>query len=348
MCLPLFFALMSTNAPVHLLSPEEIAARQATEIAQLRLPDTGSLFSERAVRLRQLAAGHPMRDYLIFMADLADAQQTALREPVTLPLPTQEQLGDAARNGVAPLATGLWRRTTHWRDDLARVTGALLPRLPHGPARDVVAGLAQASADHLDHQADRLASGVMLGLDLGTAPLIGAALQVHHARLVAQTQAAYPDLAFGRVDDATLCPCCGSRPTSSIVRLGGDAPARYLHCSLCESEWHMVRIKCAHCEGTRSISYQELEAATPGDGMPEMPRGAVRAECCDECHHYLKIVAQDRDAQVDPVADDLASVTLDLLVSESGLERHGVNLLLLFGDDSAASATENTTAGAGP
>ncbi|MES1163404.1 MAG: formate dehydrogenase accessory protein FdhE [Rhizobacter sp.] len=32
------------------------------------------------------------------------------------------------------------------------------------------------------------------------------------------------------------------------------------------------------------------------------------------------------------MADDLASVTLDLLVSEAGFQRHGVNLLLLFGD----------------
>jgi FdhE protein len=34
----------------------------------------------------------------------------------------------------------------------------------------------------------------------------------------------------------------------------------------------------------------------------------------------------------DAVADDLASITLDLLVSESGRQRHGVNLMLLFGD----------------
>jgi FdhE protein len=40
----------------------------------------------------------------------------------------------------------------------------------------------------------------------------------------------------------------------------------------------------------------------------------------------------ERDYEVEPVADDLASVTLDLLVSEAGFERHGVNLMLLFGD----------------
>ena len=55
-------------------------------------------------------------------------------------------------------------------------------------------------------------------------------------------------------------------------------------------------------------------------------------ETCDTCGHYLKIVHMERDAHVEPVADDLASVTLDLLVSEAGFQRHGVNLLLLFGD----------------
>ena len=39
-----------------------------------------------------------------------------------------------------------------------------------------------------------------------------------------------------------------------------------------------------------------------------------------------------RDNGIEPVADDLATLTLDLLVSEEGQQRHGVNLLLLFGD----------------
>jgi FdhE protein len=66
----------------------------------------------------------------------------------------------------------------------------------------------------------------------------------------------------------------------------------------------------------------------------------LRAECCDDCGHYLKRVHMDKDAHTDPVADDLASVTLDLLVAETGAQRHGVNLMLLFGDaDAEAAAT---------
>ena len=48
----------------------------------------------------------------------------------------------------------------------------------------------------------------------------------------------------------------------------------------------------------------------------------------------------DRDARTDPAADRLASVTLDLLVAETGAQRHGVNLMLRFGGpDAEAAAT---------
>ena len=43
----------------------------------------------------------------------------------------------------------------------------------------------------------------------------------------------------------------------------------------------------------------------------------------------------DRDPHAEPVADDLATLTLDLLVSETGAQRHGVNLML-FGDPEAS------------
>ena len=58
----------------------------------------------------------------------------------------------------------------------------------------------------------------------------------------------------------------------------------------------------------------------------------MQVETCDDCGHYLKLMHGDRDPMADAVADDLASLTLDLLVSESGRQRHGVNLMLLFGD----------------
>jgi FdhE protein len=61
--------------------------------------------------------------------------------------------------------------------------------------------------------------------------------------------------------------------------------------------------------------------------------GAVRAETCGECHTYAKMLYQARDIKVDPYADDLAALGLDLLVAEAGWARHAPNPLLLIGSD---------------
>lgn len=290
-----------------------------------------------------------MRDFLIFMADVADAQQAALAAPRAVRLPTQEFLGKAARGGFPPLEFPHWLPGTDWQEDLRVLLDKLQVQVGQGPVREVLAALQSASAEHLKQQADRLLAGIMLGLDLATAPLIGAALQVYWTRLVARTQAAFPDQAFPPVDNARVCPCCGSQPVASVSRLGADTSGtRYLHCALCQTEWHMVRIKCTHCESTKGISYQELESAS-GAALPGTmaPKGAVRAECCDECGHYLKIVDMGKDPHVDPVADDLATVALDLLVSETGKARHGINYMLLWGEPADESqALEHAHGGA--
>lgn len=315
-----------------LLSPEEIAVRAGQTDPFLRLPES-TVFAEREMRLRQRAAGHPMREYLLFIADIAQAQHELLQQPVALQLPDAEQVELAAGAGVPLLPADVFPREAAWSSGLRALLDKLAERMPDGPAREVVMGLRAADDAHLEMQAERLLNGVMLGLDLGSAPLVGAALQLHWVRLVRQVQAGQGPgrvAPFGRTDTPTLCPCCGSRPVASITRLGAElSGTRYLHCSLCAAEWHYVRIKCTHCQNTKGIHFQNLQAA--GDVQPGSAQ-AVQAECCDECGHYLKIVHMEKDHQVEPVADDLASLTLDLLVSETGLQRSGVNLMLLFGD----------------
>lgn len=340
---------MTSSSPVQFLSPEEIATRKTEEAAHLKFADLAFVFRDRALRLRQLAAAHPMRDFLVFMADVADAQHTVLAAPRTVALPSQAFLGDAARSGAAPLEFPHWALNGEWREDLSDLLAKLQVRVGSGPAAEVLAGLQSAKPEHLDQQAGRLLSGIMLGLDMAAAPLIGAALQVYWTRLVARTQAAFPDLAFGPIDSARVCPCCGSQPVASVARIGADqAGSRYLHCALCQTEWHMVRIKCSHCESTEKITYEELERADDASLPATMaPKGAVRAECCGECGHYLKIVDMGKDAHVDPVADDLATVALDLLVSEAGKVRHGINYMLLWGEPADESQSlEHSHAGA--
>ena len=80
-----------------------------------------------------------------------------------------------------------------------------------------------------------------------------------------------------------------------------------------------MRIRCAACGSTKGISYQELENGNE----------AIKAECCSECRTFLKILNQVKDPALDPVADDVASSALDLLVSETGTRRNGSNPFLL-------------------
>jgi FdhE protein len=194
-----------------------------------------------------------------------------------------------------------------------------------GKLRETIVALEGSRDELYEAQASKLLNGISFGLDVATAPLIGAALQVYWTHLVT----VLGEAAFVRTDVPNVCPCCGSRPTASIVRIGGaESGYRYLHCSLCAAEWHMVRVKCAQCGGTKSIHYQSIEDGRPSD------RHAVKAECCDECGSYLKILYMDKDSLVDPVADDLASLPLDLLVTETGKTSAGVNFMLLHGDSS--------------
>ena len=65
---------------------------------------------------------------------------------------------------------------------------------------------------------------------------------------------------------------------------------------------------------------------------------AVQAETCPECRGYLKLCRLDRDPHLDPWADDLATLALDLLVDQEGFERAGLNFLLLQGGRRAAPA----------
>lgn len=330
---------MVASATVRVMSPEEIAARAGGETPYFHWPQRGTLFAERQMRLRQLAAnGHSMAEFLAFMADLARAQQAQLDAFPTVPIPDSGALDRAALRGLPPLAATDWPRDPAWHTVLRAMVADLAPLAP--PAtRQVLERLARADADFLEQQADALLTGVMAGLDLAFSPIVAAALQVYWTHMLLQVQQHHVGQGqpFGRLDDETQCPCCGSRPTASITRSTGESLGqRYLHCSLCSMQWHMLRIKCTHCGSDKRLAYQSLDAQQHNDDPEGQSRRAVQAsvqaETCDECGHYLKIVHTDRDPFVDPVADDLASLTLDLLVSETGMARHGVNLMLLFGE----------------
>ncbi len=315
-----------------LRTPEEIALNAGADVPRLLLPQADA-FAERALRLRELAAGHALRDYLLLMAELAQAQHARLAHYPPVALPTAAQADAAAQQGQAMLDAARWPRDPVWRSEWRALLRHALGHLSaDSPARTAMAAALALDDAALEQQADRLLAGVSLGLDMALAPLIAAGLQLYFTRLVTAVQAARPG-SFSGTQDEGRCPCCASLPVASITRVGGGAEGyRYLHCSLCNAEWHMVRVKCTHCASTGGVRFRALESVAADAAPASGKRPAVQAETCDRCMHYLKIVHMTQDVQVDPVADDLATLTLDLLVSEAGYVRHGINLLLLFGE----------------
>lgn len=302
-----------------ILDPGQIEAFAQRNIQRLRLPDRALVFSTRAMRLRQQsesgALGHSIGDYLQLMAHLADAQHTALAsiEPA---LPNAEQMAHAQTFHMPLVSVGSWRREEHWRESLRSICDALtaLPDISI-PVRSVCDRLRALEPEQLEAQADSLLATQSSAVDAASAPFVMAALQVYWVALASRMSI---DV-IGELDVPGLCPTCGTLPVASVVRADSRSQGlRYLHCALCATEWHMVRVKCSHCQSTKGISYQSIESG---------PRG-IRAECCDACHTYRKILYQEEDVAVEPVADDLASLALDLLLGEAGYRRAHPNPLL--------------------
>ena len=296
-----------------ILQPGQLEA-PAGEIPFLRLPARDSFFKDRAARFRQLAPGHKLGDFLAFMARIADAQQSALTNFPRVPLPDAAQLALSREHGMPPLAARTWPRDPAWRDALHSIATAVATDAP-SPAQDTIARLRGMDADTLEKQADALLDGHFQETDLGAAPFIVAALQAYWVHM----GTTLGEAAFGRTEPANLCPVCASAPVASIVRIGSEQGLRYLHCSLCATEWHMVRTKCSNCESTKGIAYYGIE----GD------KGAVKAEACEECGSYLKILYLDKDPHLEPTADDLATLAMDILMDEKGVRRSGPNLFLV-------------------
>jgi FdhE protein len=297
------------------------------------LPVAAAVFSDRAARFLQLASGHPMADYLSLMGALAQAQHAALGRRAALPVP-EAALAQSRDYGMPPLSALAHARDPQWLQDLDDLTAALASNAAAAPMLAAVRALDAPSREAL---ADRILGGTTLDADAAAVPLVGAALQVYFSRQAMSIDAEM----LKNFDVATVCPVCATRPVASVVRLGGERNnLRYLVCALCSTEWNMARIKCSACEADKGVHYLSMQAGaaeSAESAEPANPQAAIasarRAETCDECKSYLKIFYQDKDALVEPMADDLASLALDMLVDEQGFARSGPNLLFHPGSE---------------
>lgn len=279
----------------------------AAEGARVRLPDLATLFRVRAARLRELAPGHDLEGFLRLVAGLVTAQHEALSGLPPGSLPGAAEIAKAKLVKRAPLDPAIWSRDESWRVALARILERIDPEVLPDSARAARDALVAASPADLEALADRFLGGDITGAEAAQAVFVAAALQVAWTRMAALLDAA--DLASEA--ESGDCPACGSPPVSGLVSPGGTKFGhRHLHCSLCATSWRYVRVRCVHCGSTDKISFRNLAGTD-----------YLRAECCEVCQGYSKVFYVEKVRAIEPLADDLASLGLDVLVGEEGFAR---------------------------
>lgn len=281
------------------------------EIAEsdlIRLPDLATIFARRAERLAALAEGHELEAFLRVIAALVTAQHAALSGLSPGSLPGPAQIVKARRVHQAPLDPATWPRDESWRVALARILETIDEAVLPEPARQARVALGALGEAELEVLAARFLGGDVAAGDAARTVFVAAALQVAWTRMAALLDRA--DLITDRPETGQ-CPACGSPPVAGLISPGGTKFGhRHLHCSLCATAWRYVRVRCVHCGSTDKISSRNLAGTS-----------YLRAECCEACHGYSKVFFIENARPVEPLADDLASLGLDVLVGEEGFAR---------------------------
>jgi formate dehydrogenase accessory protein FdhE len=117
-----------------------------------------------------------------------------------------------------------------------------------------------------------------------------------------------------------LCPFCGRKPGSGVLRPLGDGGQRSLICSLCLYEWEFRRIVCPACGEENHTKLPVYTAEEPKH---------VRVECCDSCRCYIKTVDLTKNGLAEPVVDEIAAIPLDLWAQDHGYAKVQLNLMQL-------------------
>ncbi|MDQ7261765.1 formate dehydrogenase accessory protein FdhE [Paracoccus sp. PS-1] len=295
------------------LNPDPAMIGGVAKVPLARLPEPAALFSTRAERFDFLAGHSPnLAPYLRFLAGICRAQAGLvgdLPRPEAQP-PERIELARASR--MSPLDRNVMR------DGLAQALPLLLERLASlempEPARLALGALQAAEPADLDWVMGNVLTDIIPEDSVAPHLFAAAALQVHAAM-----QAAALDAEKLVPIRTGTCPACGGRPATSLVTesLGAEG-ARYCACATCQTLWNEVRVKCLCCGSTKGISYRSVETG----------EATVKAEVCRECGSWVKILYQNRNPSLEPIADDVASLGLDLMMRDTEWKRGGFDPFL--------------------
>ena len=296
---------------IRILPENEIKQAAASYTAPpLLFSNPKNLYQRRAARLRELAQDHPLADYLLFAAAIADAQLALLE---TMPIPQDPRLQALSGEQLAnkPLDVKNWQRDPIWRKLLTALLEKLKPSA-NDQILTTIEWLEKAADSELEELADNVLAQEFATISSDKAVFVWAALSLYWLQLVQQIP---HNAKQESTENLHCCPVCNTAPTASLVHFGSQQGLRYLHCALCESEWNMVRSQCSNCGQNKELDYWSID-----DYM-----AAIRSESCGSCKSYLKIMFQEKEPKVEVIADDLASLFLDMEMEEKGFMKSGLN-----------------------
>ena len=296
---------------IRILPENEIKQAAASYTAPpLLFSNPKNLYQRRAARLRELAQDHPLADYLLFAAAIADAQLALLE---SMPIPQDPRLQALSGEQLAnkPLDVKNWQRDPIWRKLLTALLEKLKPSA-NDQILTTIEWLEKAADSELENLADKVLAQEFATISSDKAVFVWAALSLYWLQLVQQIP---HNAKQESTENLHCCPVCNTAPTASLVHFGSQQGLRYLHCALCESEWNMVRSQCSNCGQNKELDYWSID-----DYM-----AAIRSESCGSCKSYLKIMFQEKEPKVEVIADDLASLFLDMEMEEKGFMKSGLN-----------------------
>lgn len=295
-------------------SPDPSMIGGIAKVPLARLPDPAALFATRAARLDFLADHNAnLAPYLRFLAAICQAQADLARDLPTPAPPDPAQIDQARAARMPPIDRN------HLRAPVAAALDLLLPRLEQiempAPARTALSALRSAAPADRDWVIGNVLRDIFPPDSVAPHLFAAAALQV-----VAATHAAMLHVEQLVAIRTGTCPVCGGRPVSSLVteNIGAEG-ARYCGCATCQTLWNEVRVKCTCCGSTKGITYRSVETED----------ASVKAECCRECGKWVKILYQNKNPTLEFVADDVASLGLDLMMRDSEWQRGGFNPFLM-------------------
>ncbi|WP_312403098.1 formate dehydrogenase accessory protein FdhE [Rhizobium sp.] len=282
------------------------------------MPNPARFFRERATRFEVLAETSNLAPYLKFLASIARIQADIVSKLEPVEPVEAEQIARAREAAMPPIDRSAMIRSDDYRKTLRLFLDRAKALEMPAPAAEALKAVSAADEETVDWMAENVIADSLPVESLAHHLYVAAATQVHAARLAAGLDGkALVPVSVG------VCPSCGGKPAGSmVIGVQGAEGARYACCSCCATMWNEVRVKCIACGSTKGVGYRAVEIDGGEDAV-------IKAETCDSCNSWSKILYQNKNPTLEMIADDVSSLGLDLLMKETDYRRAGFNPFLI-------------------